>query len=174
LGRAKAQLVPHSTVWLFAHVISGGAVSITVTVWLHMARLVQKSVASHVRVALKVIPQVALVTVLTTTTVTFVPSQASAALGRSKLQAVPHSIVLDEPQTSSGSVVSTTVTVWLHVARLVQESIASQVRVALSVFPQNPIRLVVVLMTLTVTFVPSALSFTDGAAKAQAVPHSTT
>ena len=73
----------------------------------------QASVARHVRVALKVIPQkpARLVVVLTTAMATFVPLQMSLALGVSNTQVAPHSTVLFTPQTISGAVVSTTVMV---------------------------------------------------------------
>src|SRR5204863_414603 len=67
----------------------------------------------------------------------------------------------------------TMVTVWRHPARLVQESTASHVRVALNVWPQNPLRFVVVLVIRMVTFVPSQRSVAVGLVKVQAVPHST-
>ena len=67
---------------------------------------------------------------------------------------------------------STTVTVWLHTAVLVQVSVARQVRVALKVLPQKPARLVVVLNTVMVTLVPSQLSLAVGGVNAQAAPHS--
>src|SRR5436190_13119760 len=65
LGMANIQAVPHSTVWSLPQVNEGGVVSITVTVWLQVERLVHWSVASQVRVAEKVRPHKPLVTVLT-------------------------------------------------------------------------------------------------------------
>src|SRR5688572_24093237 len=95
-----------------AQVSTGAAVSTTVTVWLHCAELPQASVACQVRVALKVLPQAALVTVLRIRTV-FVPPRSDAA-GGSKVQTLPHSTVLSATQVSVGAVVSETVMVWLH------------------------------------------------------------
>ena len=71
----------------------------------------------------------ALVVVPTTVMITLVPQQASKALGGSKLQLLPHSTVLLVAQLSTGGVVSRTVTAWLQVALLVQQSVACQVRV---------------------------------------------
>ena len=69
---------------------------------------------------------------------------------------------------------SITLIAWLHRLVLRQESYASHVRVALNVFRQKPVRLVVVVITRSVTLVPSQSSKTAGEAKAQVVPHSTT
>ena len=70
-----------------------------------------------------------LVTVLSTVMVTLVPQQTSEAEGASKLQAEPHSTVLLVAQVITGGVVSTTVTVWLQVLLLPQQSVACHVRV---------------------------------------------
>jgi hypothetical protein len=71
VGGSKAHTAPHSTVLFGAQVIAGGVVSLMVTVWLQVAVPPQASVARHVRVAVKVPPQVpALVTVLTIVTFT--------------------------------------------------------------------------------------------------------
>src|SRR5438552_3278840 len=69
VGGSKLQAAPCSTVLLvLLHVITGAVVSTIVTFWLHCAKLPHASVACHVRVASKVVPQwpVRLVTVLTT------------------------------------------------------------------------------------------------------------
>jgi hypothetical protein len=168
VGRSKVQAVPHSTVLFAAQMITGGAVSRTVTVWLQGADwLPQASVARQVRVAEKVLPQVKLVTVLTTMMV-LVP-QVSVAVGGSKVQAVPHSTVLLAAQMITGGVVSRTVTVWLHWAVLPQASVARQVRVAEKVLPQ--VKLVTVPTTLML-LVPQ-VSVAVGGSKLHAVPHST-
>src|ERR1051326_4572654 len=133
VGRSKSQVVPHSTVFAPAQVIVGGVESITVTVWLQVAALPQMSIAVQVRVAVKVFPQAELVSVRPGAIMTFAPSHASRATGVSKVQLLPHSTVLSEPQRRSGGVASTTVTVWLHRALLLQLSVASHVRVAVSV-----------------------------------------
>ena len=78
-------------------------------------------------------------------------SEVSLAVGASKFQAVVHSNVLFGTQVIVGGVVSTSVTVWLQVAVLPQESVARQVRVATKVFPQKPTTLVAVPTTLIVT-----------------------
>jgi hypothetical protein len=63
-------------------------VSTTVTVWLQTAELPHASVARQVRVALKVSPHAALVTV-PTIAILFVP-QVSVAVGLSNVQGAPH------------------------------------------------------------------------------------
>jgi hypothetical protein len=118
--------------------MTGRVVSTTVTVWLHCAKFVQASLTRQVRVAVKVLPQVALVTVLTMAMDTFVPPQPSFAVGAVKLQALPHSTTKFDAQFNTGAVVSTTVTVWPHTALLEQLSVARQVRMATKVLPQNP------------------------------------
>jgi hypothetical protein len=74
--------------------------------------LPQASVASHVRVAVKVSPQSAFVTVLTML-MPFVP-QASVAVGSSKVHTAPVSTSLLLLQVMAGAVVSATVTVCEH------------------------------------------------------------
>src|SRR6266568_4632105 len=112
VGASKVQALPNSTVlFVLLHVITGTVVSTTVTFWLQEALLPQASVACQVRVASKVLPQwlAVLVTVLTIVIV-FVPL-LSVAVGASKFQAVPSSIVLLVLlQVITGAVVSTTVT----------------------------------------------------------------
>src|SRR5207237_629472 len=66
VGRSKSHAAPNSTVLLVTQVMAGAVVSTTVTVWLHRLVLPQASVASHVRLAVKVWPQVALVSVVST------------------------------------------------------------------------------------------------------------
>src|SRR6059036_3220442 len=57
VGGSKFQVLVHSTVLLGTQVIVGLVVSTTVTFWLQSAMLPQSSVARHVRVASKVLPQ---------------------------------------------------------------------------------------------------------------------
>src|SRR4051812_5892301 len=83
---------------------TGGVVSTTVTVWLHVAVWPQSSTALQVRVM--TFGQVPLVTVLRTVTVTF-PGPPVAGLGQgftgvggSKVQVEPHSTVLLVAQMS--------------------------------------------------------------------------
>ena len=174
-GASKAQAAPHSRIRSPAQVSSGAVVSTTVMVWLHTALLLHASVARQVRVALNVLPQkpARLVVVLTTTMVTLVPSHGSVVPGIANTQVVPHSTTASFAQVSPGGVVSTTVTVWLHTALLLHESVARHVRVAFSVLPQRPVRLVVVLTMVIVTFVPSHRSWAPGRSKVHGVPHST-
>src|SRR6266567_6512307 len=102
VGGSKDQTLVHSTVLLGTQVMVGGVWSSTVTVWLHSAVLPQASVARHVRVASKVLPQwpVRLVTVPTMVMVTL--PQASLAVGALKDQALPHSTVLFGTQVMVG------------------------------------------------------------------------
>src|SRR5260370_42024051 len=134
-----------------------------------MALLVQQSVAFQVRVMTCVQPA-PLVTVPTTVIVTLLPQQASTALGRSKLQLLLQGTFLFVAQVMTGGVVSTTVTVWLHVALLEQQSVACHVRVIAS---EQAVPLVVVPVTVMVTLVPQPTSEAVGASKLQAEPHCT-
>src|SRR5207247_994916 len=104
--------------------------------WLQSAVLPQSSVARHVRVASKVLPQwpVRLVTVLRIMMVAL--PQVSLAVGGSKDQVLVHSTVLLGTQVMVGGVWSSTVPVWLHSAVLPQASVARQVRVLSKVLPQ--------------------------------------
>src|SRR3989449_434321 len=110
LGASKVQAAVHSTVLLGTQVMVGAVVSTTVTFWLQRALLPQASVASHVRVASKVLPQwpALLVTVLTIALVT--KPQVSLKLGASNVQAAVHSTILLGTHVIVGDVVSTTVT----------------------------------------------------------------
>src|SRR5437867_3274050 len=115
VGGSKSQALPHSTVLSGLQAIVGAVLSSTRTVWLHSTlSLPQASVAFHVRVALKVLPQwpVVLVIVLTMLMVTL--PQVSLAVGGSKSHALPHSAVLSGLQAMVGGVVSSTCTVCLQ------------------------------------------------------------
>src|SRR5437879_3936915 len=173
VGRSKVQALPNCTVLLVLLVqsITGALVSTTVTVWLHRALLLQASVACQVRVASKVLPQWPAVLVTVLRMVMVAVSLLSVAVGRSKVQALPNCTVLLVllVQSMTGAVVSTTVTVWLHWAVLVQASVACQVRVASKVLPQWPAVLVTVLRMVMVA-VP-LLSVAVGGSKVQAVPN---
>src|SRR6266496_866250 len=57
VGVSNDQLLVHSTVLLGTQVMVGGVWSSSVTFWLQSAVLPQESVARHVRVASKVLPQ---------------------------------------------------------------------------------------------------------------------
>src|SRR5207248_7628936 len=102
--------------------------------------------------------------------VTLVPLQRSEAVGGSKAQEVPHSKVRFGAQTMMGGVVSTTVTICMQVLVLPQLSVATQVRVALKVFPHRA--LVTVVSTVTVTLVPLP-PVVVGGSKVHDAPHST-
>src|SRR2546425_3945920 len=136
VGGSKNQVLVQSTVLSGRQVMVGLVVSPTATFWLQSAVLPQASVARHVRVASKVLPQwpVRLVTVLRMVMVTL--PQVSLAVGASKDQALVHSTILSGTQVMVGLVVSTTVTFWLQSAVLPQASVARQVRVASIVLPQ--------------------------------------
>src|SRR5438046_1623518 len=171
VGWSKLQAVPSWTVLLvLLQLMTGGMVSMTLTVWLHWALLPQTSVAAQVRVASKVLPQglAVLVSVLTTVMARLVPP-LSVAVGMSKLQAVPScALLLVLLQLMTGAVVSTTLTVWLHWALLPQGSVAAQVRVASKVLPQWPAVLVTVLTTVIVAL--PLLSVAVGGSKVQGAP----
>src|SRR6266404_6225948 len=116
--------------------MTGLVVSCTVTFWLHSAKLPQASVARQARVASKVLPQcpARLVTVPMMVMVTL--PQVSLAVGVSNDQLLVHSTVLLGAQVMVGGVWSSSVTFWLHSAKLPQASVARQVRVASKVLPQ--------------------------------------
>ena len=160
----KHKPAPASTVILVGQVMVGGVVSTTVTVWLHCEKLPQLLMACHVRVAMKVLPQVALVIVLTMINV-----EGCEAAGSSKAQALPSSTVLFVTQRIAGALVSTTVTVWLQVLLLPQASVARQVRVATNPAPQ---RLLVTVTTTLIALVPQP-SLAVGVSKLQAEPATT-
>jgi len=160
-------LVLHVTItMLLGQVIVGGMVSTTVTVCVQSVVLVQQSVACQVR--LMICGQTPEVELLMTVIVTLVPQHASVAEGGSKVQAVPHCTVLLVAQVRTGGVVSTIVTVCAQVARLVQQSTASQVRCTIT---EQPFPLVIVFNTLMVTLVPQQASNAVGGSKLQLEPH---
>src|SRR5438876_8173388 len=111
VGASKVQALVHSTVLFATQLMVGGVWSSTVTVWLHSAVLPQASVACHVRVAAKVLPQwpTVLVTVLRMEMVT-VP-QVSLAVGGSKSQTLVHSKIGRASWRESGGVWAVTVAV---------------------------------------------------------------
>src|SRR5947207_8229694 len=93
----------------------------------------------------------------------------SVAVGASKLQVAPCStVLLVLLHVITGAVVSTIVTFWLHCAKLLQASVACQVRVALKVVPQWPVTLVTVLTTVMVLL--PLLSVAVGGSKLQVAP----
>src|SRR5438270_8231154 len=70
IGSSKLHALPQMIPLVLAQLSTGGVVSITLTAWLQLVRLLQLSTASQVRRAVKVFPQKLdiLVTVLTTRT----------------------------------------------------------------------------------------------------------
>ena len=91
--------------------IVGGMVSVMATVCEQMTELPQQSLMSHWRVVVCVhgVPNGGVVNC--TVMVTFVPQQASNAVGASKVHAVPHWTVLFGAQVATGGVVSLTITI---------------------------------------------------------------
>src|SRR5258708_25344094 len=126
VGASKVQGAPCSTVLLvLLHVMTGAVVSTTVTCWRQALLLPQASVACHVRVASKVLPQwpVTLVTVLRT--VMMALPLLSVAVGASKVHAASFSsVLLVLLLLISGAVVSSTLTFWLQELLLPQASVA--------------------------------------------------
>src|ERR1051326_5693491 len=112
VGASKVHAAPCSTVLLvLVQVMTGEVVSTIVTFWLQELLLPQASVACHVLVASKVVPQwpVVLVTVLRIVIVAL--PLLSVAVGASKVQAAPCStVLLVLVQVMTGAVVSTIVT----------------------------------------------------------------
>ena len=100
--------------------------------------------------------------------VTFVPQQASKAVGGSKVQAVPHSTNLFEAQVMTGGLVSVMVTISVQKAVLVQQSVACHVSVMISLHGIEPF--VMELRSATVTFVPQHASKAGGGVGVHGVP----
>src|SRR5882724_9456501 len=125
----------------------------------------------HTRVASKVVPQWLAVLVTVLTIVIVLVPLLSVAVGASKVQAVPNSIVLLVLlQVITGAVVSTTMTFWLQEALLPQASVARQMRVASKVLPQW-LAVLVTVLTIVITALP-LLSVAVGASNVQAAPSS--
>jgi hypothetical protein len=158
---------PGATEKLGGQLIVGGIVSVMVTVCEQMTVLPQQSLMSHWRVVVCVqgVPKGGLVNC--TVIVTFVPQHASNAVGASNVHAVPHWTVLFGAQATTGGAVSVTITVWLQVAVLPQQSTACQLRVWVRV---QPTMFVVVLVIVTVTFVPQQRSEAVGGVNVHGVP----
>src|SRR5215472_13931273 len=96
VGVSNVQAVPICTVLLVLLVqsMTGGVVSITDTVWLQVALLLQPSIACQTRVASKVLPQWPAVLVVVLRTVTVTIPLLSVAVGVSNVHGVPKSTVL--------------------------------------------------------------------------------
>jgi hypothetical protein len=110
-GASKSHELVHSTVLFPTHEITGAVWSCTVTIWLQSAVLPQPSVARHVRVASKVLPQCPVVLVVVLKIVTVALPQVSLAVGASKVQVPVHSTVLLATHVIAGAVWSCTATV---------------------------------------------------------------
>jgi hypothetical protein len=110
VGGVKFHGVPLATEKLGAQLITGGMVSTTNTVCEQSAKLPQQSWISHQRVIgeLQAVPMP--LKVPSTVMVTFVPQQASVAIGGSNSHAVLHCTVLLGEHVTVGGVVSTIVT----------------------------------------------------------------
>ena len=169
VGESNIQAEPHSTVRLVGQMRSGIVVSTIVTVWLQVFVLLQPSIAAHVRVAEKVAPHKALVTV-PRTTIRLVLHVFVDVMGSSKLHGVPHSTVLFVAHVIKGVEMPTTVIVWLHVLLLLQASITAQVRVATKLLPQGAL---VTVATMTIRLVPQASAGAVGTSNDQVEPHCT-
>src|SRR5262249_32946437 len=91
VGVSKVQAVPSCTVLLvlLAQFSTGVVLSMTVTVWLQVALLLQPSIACQTRVASKVLPQCPAVFVTVLRTVIVTSPLLSVAVGVSKFQAAP-------------------------------------------------------------------------------------
>ena len=90
VGVPNVQGEPEATEKLGGQLIVGGIVSVIVTVCEQVTELPQQSVMSHWRVVVCVhgVPNVGVVNC--TVMVTFVPQQASIAVGASNVQPLPH------------------------------------------------------------------------------------
>ena len=118
--------------------ITGSVVSTTVMVWLAVVLFPQSSIAVQVRVCRMFCGQVPGAVVSTKVRVG-VGSHASDAEGELNTGAAGHSMVDAGPTPLiTGSVVSTTVMVWLAVLLLPQSSMAVQVRVRTKFCGQLP------------------------------------
>jgi len=84
--------------------------------------LLQQSTARHARVAMS--GQILLVIVFWITIVTFVPQQASWAVGMPKFHGLPGTMVTFPGQEIIGGVVSTTATSCVQMVLLLQQSVA--------------------------------------------------
>src|SRR5438309_6351022 len=94
----------------------------------------------------------------------------SVAVGSSKLPSTPlFRSLLVLLQLMTGTVVSMTLTVWLHWALLPQASVAAQVRVASKGLPQRLAALVTEL-PIVMAMLVAPLSVAVGASKLQAAP----
>jgi hypothetical protein len=105
-------------------------------------------------------------------TVTLLQASVATTLHVTMMLLVQVNAVMFDGQTMDGGVVSTTVTVWEQLVLLVQQSVATHVRVIVE--KHGPWELVIVPATVIMTFVPQQASVAPGGSKVHAVPHSTT
>ena len=155
----------HGTVNGCGQVISGGVLSVTVIVWLHVAELPQSSVAVHVRVTEYSCGQLPGTAAPSTNVSVGDESQASVTVGVGKSGAAGHSTDELGAQVITGAAVSTTVIVCVAVDELPQSSVAVHVRVQTT--GQMPAELS---MKVSVT-VASHVSVADAWAKLGAAGH---
>ena len=118
VGALKSHSIPHLTARSGAHATEGGVVSITMTVWLQMLLLPQRSVAVQSRLMIEAPPQL-LLTLSEKLTVTALQLSVAVAV-----PVLPGSVfagqsrVLLTGTTNVGGVMSRTVIVWMALARL--------------------------------------------------------
>src|SRR5688572_17080408 len=125
------------------HVRTGGVLSVTVIVRLHVAELPQSSVAVNIRVTLYSCKHIPLGVKISTEVIVGVPSQASVAVAGGKSGSAGHSIgVTTVGHVKTGGVLSVTKIVRLHVEELPQSSVAVHVRVTLYSWGQIPLGVV--------------------------------
>jgi hypothetical protein len=155
---------------LLRQVMTGGMLSIKVTKLVQMDLLPQQSTACQMAAMVSTqVPLLLFVTADTSEMNTFVPQQASNAVGGMKLHAEPHGTVWFAPQVMTGGTLSITVTVWLQLVALPQQSVICQLRVTMSGQVLRP--LVTVLMTVMLGGLVQQSSTAIGGLKFQVVPH---
>src|SRR5438477_12019825 len=104
VGESEDQALVRWTLLSATQVMVGGVWSSTVTVWLQSAVLPQASVARHVRVASKVLPQWTAVLVSVLRSEERRVGKVSRAVGGSKDQAQVHSTLVLGMQVMEGGV----------------------------------------------------------------------
>jgi hypothetical protein len=127
-------LLPHCTVLLVGHSTCKQLVQhpVTVTVWLQLVLSPHKSVISQVWVMVITMPSEVMSTLVAglVDDASYSLVQQDVAVGRSNIQALPHCTVLTLGHCTCKQFVqlapSSTVTVKLHEAVLVQQSVAVQ------------------------------------------------
>src|ERR1043166_2138474 len=151
-------------------VVIGFVVSCTVMVWTKFALMLpQPSVKFHVRTSVKLLPQTGVIMSLTKWMAGLAAQLSIAAGANAKAAAMPdtslHSSAASRlPGTviTTGGMVSTTVTVWLHVAMLPQRSVACHVLVRVC---EQLVPPVTVPRSVIVALVPSQAPEAGGTSK---------